>query len=144
MNRFASEYSEKLKDPRWQKRRLEILERDEWMCVLCANKERTLHVHHCWYEDNVDPWDYPPHCLVTLCEDCHAKEPKGFNLTKIQRLLMGVEKVAIDIALLARLVESYDDRLTPKEKQLTQTILRFNVRGLSMQSTFKSTEPVEA
>ncbi len=26
-------YAEQLKDPRWQKRRLEILQRDEWRCL---------------------------------------------------------------------------------------------------------------
>ena len=39
-------YSEKLRDPRWQKRRLEILERDAWQCQACLSTAKTLHVHH--------------------------------------------------------------------------------------------------
>jgi len=67
-------YSEKFKDPRWQKKRLEILERDDWCCRRCYDTESTLHIHHRWYEKNKDPWDYPNECLVTLCEDCHEEE----------------------------------------------------------------------
>ncbi|MCJ7778856.1 MAG: hypothetical protein MUP16_11155 [Sedimentisphaerales bacterium] len=69
-------YNEKFKDPRWQKRRLEILNRDEWMCQICGDNESTLHVHHRWYENGKDPWDYTDECLVTLCEKCHEIETR--------------------------------------------------------------------
>ena len=39
---MPSEYSQKLKDPRWQKKRLQILERDEWNCQICHDNESTL------------------------------------------------------------------------------------------------------
>jgi hypothetical protein len=68
-----SAYSEKFKDPRWQKKRLEILERDEFTCQLCGDKESTLHVHHWYYEKGKDPWEYPDMALITLCEDCHKE-----------------------------------------------------------------------
>ena len=71
---MASEYAQKLKDPRWQKKRLEILERDEWNCQICHDNESTLVVHHRKYLPNTDPWDYPDYLLVTLCEDCHESE----------------------------------------------------------------------
>lgn len=67
-------YSEKLKDPRWQKKRLEILERDEWNCQICHDSESTLVVHHRRYLPGVEPWDYTDALLVTLCEDCHESE----------------------------------------------------------------------
>jgi len=35
-------YAEKLKDPRWQKKRLEIMERDEWTCQWCVDSESPL------------------------------------------------------------------------------------------------------
>jgi hypothetical protein len=66
-----STYSEKLKDPRWQKKRLEILQRDNWTCRFCKTTTKTLHVHHREYKKNNDPWDYPNYSLITLCEDCH-------------------------------------------------------------------------
>ena len=71
---MASDYSEKLKDPRWQKKRLLILERDEWTCQICYDSESTLVVHHRKYLPNTEPWDYPNDLLVTLCEDCHELE----------------------------------------------------------------------
>ena len=66
-------YQEKLKDPRWQKKRLEILDRDEWCCQICGDGESTLHIHHKYY-NNCDPWDCPEDALITLCEDCHKEE----------------------------------------------------------------------
>lgn len=69
-------YSEKLKDPRWQKLRLQILERDEWMCQSCSSKDKTLHVHHVHYIYGLDPWEYEDESqfLITLCVDCHELE----------------------------------------------------------------------
>ena len=64
-------YSEKLKDPRWQKKRLEILERDRWTCKSCGEKEKTLHVHHIFYFPKKDPWEIHNGFLITFCEDCH-------------------------------------------------------------------------
>jgi len=66
-------YLEKLKDPRWQKKRLEILERDKWTCQYCESTEKTLHVHHLHYS-GVDPWETNLDFLITACEDCHKYE----------------------------------------------------------------------
>lgn len=67
-------YSEKLKDPRWQKLRLQIFERDQWKCQICGDDESTLNVHHRWYDRGAEPWEASPECLVTLCETCHENE----------------------------------------------------------------------
>lgn len=64
-------YSEKLRDPRWQKKRLLILERDEFTCRSCGNSSKTLHVHHLSYIKGNSPWEYPDKNLLTLCEVCH-------------------------------------------------------------------------
>lgn len=69
-----SAYATKLRDPRWQKRRLEILQRDDWECQCCCDKETTLNVHHRWYENDKEPWDASDDALVTLCETCHQYE----------------------------------------------------------------------
>jgi len=63
-------YSDKLLDPRWQKKRLEILQRDSFKCRLCDDGESTLHVHHDSYKGN--PWDIDPIELKTVCKYCHA------------------------------------------------------------------------
>lgn len=66
-------YSEKLKDPRWQKKRLEILQRDEFSCQSCFDDKSTLHVHHRIYVPG-EPWEIQNEFLVTLCESCHQRE----------------------------------------------------------------------
>lgn len=71
-----SAYAEKLLDPRWQKKRLLVLERDQWQCQACGDNESTLHVHHRWYEGK-DPWDAPDDALVALCETCHDAESEA-------------------------------------------------------------------
>jgi hypothetical protein len=64
-------YAEKLKDPRWQKKRLEIFERDGWACMACSSKSKTLHVHHIFYLPKKEPWEIPNGFLITFCEGCH-------------------------------------------------------------------------
>lgn len=63
-------YSDKLKSPKWQKKRLEIMRRDKFTCKKCGDTETSLHVHHLQYCED-DPWLIDNKLLVTLCEDCH-------------------------------------------------------------------------
>ena len=74
-------YAEKLKDPRWQKKRLKILERDEFGCALCGDDTTTLHVHHIAYSKG-DPWDIDDSLLKTLCEGCHQHEEQELHRLK--------------------------------------------------------------
>lgn len=64
-------YAEKLTDPRWQKKRLQIFERDGWKCTICSDEGNTLNVHHEKYVGD-NPWDTPDEFLKTLCQDCHS------------------------------------------------------------------------
>jgi len=72
---FKSAYAQKLRDPRWQKKRLEIMSRDKFTCRSCASTERTLNVHHLFYPKGAEPWECPDESLATLCELCHESEP---------------------------------------------------------------------
>ena len=63
-------YKDKLRDPRWQKKRLQIFTRDNWTCLSCGSKDKNLQVHHIVYS-KLDPWDYPDHLCQTLCDECH-------------------------------------------------------------------------
>ena len=99
-------YSEKLKDPRWQKKRLEILERDEWKCKKCFDSESTLVVHHLKYEQGKEPWECDEKYLITLCQSCHDAEfevrpeyekmilsilkEKGFMADDLYRIVCGL------------------------------------------------------
>ena len=59
------------KHPKWQKKRLEILDRDGFKCKLCGATENQLHVHHKYYDNAIKLWEYPGESLVTLCNECH-------------------------------------------------------------------------
>lgn len=67
-------YLQKLRHPRWQKKRLAILERDAFTCQSCGSTENSLHVHHKYYEYDKEPWEYNEKALITLCEGCHEVE----------------------------------------------------------------------
>jgi hypothetical protein len=64
-------YAEKLKDPRWQKKRLEVMQRDGFKCAACGADDVTLNVHHLTYRFGKDVWNYETDELITLCGNCH-------------------------------------------------------------------------
>ncbi len=68
------EYAEKLKDPRWQRKRREILRRDGHQCRWCGSTDWPLEIHHLQYVFGRDPWDYEDDNFRTLCGWCHKKE----------------------------------------------------------------------
>jgi hypothetical protein len=90
-------YKEKLLDPRWQKKRLEIFNRDEFTCQCCGDKDKTLNVHHKSYAN--EPWEVENSELITYCSDCHKfiefiKRLNDFD--KIKKII----KVQLFIAIL--------------------------------------------
>lgn len=68
---MAKTYWEKLQDPRWQKKRLEVMERAEFQCECCGDNLNTLNVHHKEYLKGHEPWEYEVDQLLCLCVDCH-------------------------------------------------------------------------
>lgn len=70
-SRDRRSYGDKLRDPRWQRRRLERLGLSDFRCDRCGESERELQVHHRWYLKGYEPWDYRLDHLETLCIDCH-------------------------------------------------------------------------
>lgn len=81
-------YAEKLKDPRWQRKRLEIMQRDDFTCQCCQDAEKHLNVHHLYYSGS-NPWESKSDALVTVCQDCHTmlEEQKKDLYSLINRLL---------------------------------------------------------
>jgi hypothetical protein len=66
-------YSELLRNPKWQRKRLEIFQRDNFTCQKCNDTESNLQVHHHYYNFSFKPWEYPNEALITYCELCHFK-----------------------------------------------------------------------
>ena len=87
----TNKYFEKLKDPKWQKKRLEVLSTLGWNCQCCGDGESTLHVHHKQYFKGREPWEYDIDQLTVLCEDCHQNIHEGED-----PLLLAASYVAMD------------------------------------------------
>lgn len=83
-----SNYSEKLRDPRWQKKRLEILQRDEFTCQRCGDTTTMLAIHHKYYLPRTEPWEYSDDALLTLCEFCHSHETEDRPGTEADLILI--------------------------------------------------------
>lgn len=82
--------------PQWQKKRLEIMERDNFECVVCGDKKSTLHVHHSHYIKGKKVWEYSNCTFMTLCESCHKaehEEIKQIDKYRIKRLSFLLQKM---------------------------------------------------
>lgn len=110
---FIMTYQEKLKHPKWQKKRLEILERDKWTCRHCLSTDKTLHVHHINYADA--PWETDNKFLITLCHDCHSAEEINFK-QESEDLIKSLKKagfMSFGLYLLSKMFEdTYRDWAT--------------------------------
>lgn len=92
-------YTEHLKSPEWQRKRLEIMDRDNFTCVSCGTTTKTLNVHHCSnYRKNTAPQDYYDHELITLCGDCH--ESITINVSQCKEIIMKISTSLEDIRIL--------------------------------------------
>jgi len=78
-------YGALLFDPRWKAKRLMILKRDTNKCIICKSPEN-LQIHHRQYhfiksiKSFSPPWDYEDKLLITLCQFCHQKGHRQYNV----------------------------------------------------------------
>lgn len=75
-------YYEKLKDPRWQKKRLEVMQANDFTCEICFDTTKTLNVHHKEYFKGLEPWEYEIEQLSCICETCHENQHDDVDLLK--------------------------------------------------------------
>lgn len=66
-------FAEQLKHPKWQQKRLEVMQRCGFMCINCEDKNTTLHIHHPFYRKGAKLWEYETDELLCLCEKCHQE-----------------------------------------------------------------------
>lgn len=65
-------YKQQLADPRWKKRRKQVLSHKGNKCELCGST-KSLHIHHKRYIQGKYAWEYKMKDLLVLCECCHEK-----------------------------------------------------------------------
>src|SRR5262245_53386302 len=97
MSKQKPTYLEMLRDPRWQRKRLEVMQREDFACQDCGATDSTLNVHHTYYEKGKPPWDYPIESLKCLCEPCHVKAQDYWRLIQIE--IAELDSHAIQIAI---------------------------------------------
>ncbi len=124
-----SDYREKLKDPRWQKKRLTILDRDAFTCRQCGATTKTLHVHHLDYIHGRAPWEYPDGALVTLCEACHEIEhetQQDARATLLDSLISrgATSQDLYSLAVAIDLSGSNDQQITGAEWQAIASVVK--------------------
>ena len=78
MSTQNKEYESLLRDPRWQKRRLEFMSAKGWKCEMCGDDREELHVHHRSYIKGNRPWEYEDSWMECLCGTCHALRHLGY------------------------------------------------------------------
>jgi len=73
---MSNDYRQQVSSKRWQIKRTEILQRDNFTCQnkLCKTPDNPLQVHHLDYLGDLKAWDYPNDMLVSLCDVCHSNE----------------------------------------------------------------------
>lgn len=108
-----SEYTELLRHPRWQEKRLRVLERAGFTCERCGDTERELHAHHKIYLKGRRPWEYADDLLECLCSTCHRRvheEQDAFALIVAQQPSAVVPQIGRLIDKLAVVMSETDQR----------------------------------
>ena len=132
-------YKEKLLDPRWQKKRLEILQRDNFSCCMCCDTKTTLHIHHLSYSSSRNPWDSEEWDMRTLCEACHCLSTHIGQEKEEECFLMQTKKLKFDkISILICII-------APDQKNRCLAIYRYENNEIIMESliTFQMYEVME-
>lgn len=93
-------YSEQLRHPNWQRKRLEVMEAANFNCEDCGDANTTLNVHHQRYVKGRLAWEYEIDELQCLCQPCHAKHHEQRDLLDLL-LMNGFDRKPQAIGLLA-------------------------------------------
>lgn len=84
-------YWEKLQDPRWQKKRLEAMEKSDFCCEICGDSGSMLQVHHKEYFKGHEPWEYGVNQLAVLCKSCHENQHSSVDYYKVLGSFLDVD-----------------------------------------------------
>lgn len=116
-------YWQKLQSPQWQRRRLERLQKAEFVCECCQDSGSQLHVHHLRYVKGREPWEYADNELRVLCEACHERAHED-RVALIEALLTVVAGAGPDDLELAAVIAGWiDARNPPNELAVPEGVL---------------------
>ena len=82
---MALSYKEQLTHPLWIKKRIEILERDNYCCQICGSELHKLEVHHLCYLPDFLIWEYDDELMVSVCGIHHYQ--LTYDMPKISGLI---------------------------------------------------------
>jgi hypothetical protein len=117
------DYLEKLRDPRWQRKRLHIFERDQWTCQGCGKIDQPLNVHHKLYIDGKEPWETDDKYLITLCDECHALETDKRDL--IESILLKTLRIKFTLKDLATITAGFYHLNIINDSHLISKVIRY-------------------
>ncbi len=78
-------YKEQLQHPNWQRKRLEIFQRDDFTCQICGATDKQIQVHHLYYLPGTHVWEYDDEAMKTVCNEHH--EQLTYDLPKLAGLM---------------------------------------------------------
>lgn len=130
-------YRKRLSDPRWQRKRLEIFQRDNFTCRKCNSAEKELHVHHVAYDNKYEIWAQPDYTYATLCFECHYNEEARLKemperIMKVFRLAGITGKELSDIEMIFRNLSDNPEQT----KRMVQLMFYFSVASEHEQHQF--------
>lgn len=143
-------YADKLRDARWQRKRLEVLELAGWICQECgAEDHRALDVHHSYYQRGLEPWEHPTTAMRCVCNPCH--EIRAESERRLLRALSIYN--ATELAYLAKAFE-YNDHgfafpvavlaLSKDSEAVSALFLNFQTRHVAISYRYLVPEEVLA
>lgn len=100
---MALSYYEQLQHPLWHKKRLEILQRDDYKCQICGSNIHKLEIHHLCYFPDLLVWEYDDELMITVCKKHHLQ--LTYDLPKISGLIaFNCLKSGIDLSTVSELL----------------------------------------
>lgn len=111
-------YKEEYSTNEWQRKSGNKKHLDDYTCQICGSKKKQVHVHHHFYIEGRHLWEYPDETLITLCEDCHAKEHKFDN----QELIEVIEKARKTGVMALEIIKAIKNLMTPLETHIPEGV----------------------
>lgn len=109
-------YKEEYKTNEWQRKSGNKKQLDNYTCQICGSNQKMVHVHHHYYIEGRHLWEYPDETLITLCEDCHAKEHNFDN-----RLLFETVEEARKIGVMGlEIIEAIKKLMIPLQTHIPE------------------------